>query len=69
MRKLAVSLVDSQDLRIIINVLYTILEVIRVEQISESSEYKTQVESFVFEIGILTIKTKTLLYNLTIFCS
>lgn len=49
MRKLAVSLVDSQDIRVIINVLYTILEVIRVEQGLENSEYKSQVDAFVAE--------------------
>lgn len=51
MRKLAVSLADSQDLRIILSVLYIITEVMRVERTFEYSEYKNLVDTFCFELG------------------
>lgn len=51
MRKLAISLADSQDLRVILSVLYTITEVIRFEKASGSTEYKAQVEAFCQEIS------------------
>lgn len=51
MRKLAVSLADSQDLRIILSVLYTITEVIRNEKLCNTAEYQSQVESFCNEIS------------------
>ncbi|KAF2879632.1 hypothetical protein ILUMI_26545 [Ignelater luminosus] len=72
MRKLAVSLADSQDLRVILSVLYTITEVIRYEKALESSEYKSQIESFSNEIAtssgdeLLVVK---LLGMVTRFCS
>ena len=52
MRKLAVSLTDSQDLRVILSVLYTITEVIRGEQNMESSIYKKHIDSFSADIGM-----------------
>ncbi|XP_030746368.1 striatin-interacting protein 1 isoform X2 [Sitophilus oryzae] len=72
MRKIAVSLADSQDLRVILSVLYTITEVIRNEKACENNEYKEEVDSFCHEIGnaygdeLLVIK---LLGMVTRFCS
>lgn len=72
MRKLAVSLADSQDLRIILSVLYIITEVMRVERTFEYSEYKNLVDTFCFELGVpigeelLIVK---LLGMVTRFCS
>ncbi|XP_022915364.2 striatin-interacting protein 1 [Onthophagus taurus] len=72
MRKLAVSLADSQDLRVILSVLYTITEAIRNENLSDSTEHKAKVDSFTNEIvnttgdDLLVIK---LLSMVTRFCS
>lgn len=54
MRKLAVSLADSIDLRIILSVLYIITEVMREELRNiKHSEYKENVESFKEDLGKL----------------
>ncbi|CAG9771079.1 unnamed protein product [Ceutorhynchus assimilis] len=72
MRKIAVSLADSQDLRVILSVLYIISEVIRAEKNLEDSEYKEDIEAFVCELTYaegddhLIIK---LLSMVTKFCS
>lgn len=72
MRKIAVSLADSQDLRVILSVLYTITEVLRHEKTLESTDYKTQVDAFSNEIAVsleeehLVVK---LLGMVTRFCS
>ncbi|KAF5284745.1 hypothetical protein FQA39_LY04470 [Lamprigera yunnana] len=72
MRKIAVSLADSQDLRVILSVLYTITEVLRYEKTLESSEYEAQIDAFSNEIAVsmeeehLVIK---LLGMVTRFCS
>ncbi|XP_045475787.1 striatin-interacting protein 1 [Harmonia axyridis] len=72
MRKVAVSLADSQDLRIILSVLYTIAEVVRNETNSESTEYKEVIEAFINDIiypdheEIMIVK---LLGMITKFCS
>ncbi|KAL3278807.1 hypothetical protein HHI36_016330 [Cryptolaemus montrouzieri] len=72
MRKIAVSLADSQDLRVILSVLYTIVEVIRNESNSDSNEYKEITESFINDIiypdgeEIMIVK---LLGMVTKFCS
>lgn len=70
--KLNISLVDSQDLRVIISVLYIITEVMRVEKEVENSEFKEIVENFCHELAspigeeLLAIK---LLGMITKFCS
>lgn len=51
LRKIAVSLADSQDLRVILSVLYTITEVMRNEKACGSSEYSREINSFYTEIG------------------
>ncbi|CAH1153784.1 unnamed protein product [Phaedon cochleariae] len=72
MRKIAISLADSQDLRVILSVLYTITEVIRNEKDCESTEYEQEVTSFCYEIAfssaddLLPVK---LLSMVTRFCS
>ncbi|XP_050313692.1 striatin-interacting protein 1 homolog isoform X2 [Anthonomus grandis grandis] len=75
MRKIAVSLADSQDLRVIISIMYIIIETCRVELASENSdipEIKNQIQAFISEIGHfagednLVIK---LLSMVTRFCS
>lgn len=52
MRKLAVSLTDSQDLRVILSVLYIITEVMRAEKASDNTEYEKLVDNFSTELGI-----------------
>lgn len=56
MRKIAISLADSHDLRVILSVLYTITEVIRNEKALECSEYEADIKSFCSEIGELPLK-------------
>jgi hypothetical protein len=51
MRKLAVSLADSWDLRVILSVFYTIVEVFRSSQEEDSDEFKKIQEEFRVEIG------------------
>lgn len=51
MRKVAVSLADSVDLRVILSVLYIITEVIRAEAAAGSEDYKQIVKSFTNEIS------------------
>jgi N1221-like protein len=71
-RKIAVSLADSIDLRVILSVLYIITEVMRAEQEQKESEYKELVDAFVAEISqpmideLLAVK---LLGMITRFCS
>ncbi|CAH1103120.1 unnamed protein product [Psylliodes chrysocephalus] len=72
MRKIAISLADSQDLRVILSVLYTITEVIRNEKATGTTEYEDDINSFCNEIAytssddLLIIK---LLSMVTRFCS
>lgn len=49
-RKVAVSLADSVDLRIILSVLYIITEVMRAEK-SADGEHRQQVDDFIAEIS------------------
>lgn len=53
MRKLAVSLADSIDLRVILSVLYIITEVMREELRNiKHSDYKDNVEAFKEDLGM-----------------
>lgn len=71
-RKIAVSLADSVDLRVILSVLYIITEVMRAEKEVVNSEHQVLVEAFVQEISqpmgdeLLAVK---LLGMITRFCS
>lgn len=71
-RKIAVSLADSVDLRVILSVLYIITEVMRAEHDNPDSEYQDTVEGFISEISnpmgdeLLAVK---LLGMITRFCS
>lgn len=49
-RKLAVSLVDSSDLRVILSVFYTIVEVLRCTQEDDTEEFKQIQKEFRAEI-------------------
>nr|CAG4646070.1 EOG090X01YQ [Macrothrix elegans] len=72
MRKLAVSLADSWDLRVILSVFYTIVEVFRSKQEDDSEEFKKIQEEFRVELSqpindeLLAVK---LLGMVTRFCS
>ncbi|XP_035916520.1 striatin-interacting protein 1 homolog isoform X2 [Anopheles stephensi] len=72
LRKIAVSLADSIDLRVILSVLYIITEVMRAEKESKNQEYAQLVSNFVTEITypigdeLLSVK---LLGMVTHFCS
>lgn len=50
-RKVAVSLADSVDLRVILSVLYIITEVMRAEKESDCEEYAHLVTNFINEIS------------------
>lgn len=71
-RKIAVSLADSVDLRVILSVLYIITEVMRAEHDNPETEYADTVEVFISEISnpmgdeLLAVK---LLGMITRFCS
>jgi hypothetical protein len=71
-KKVAVSLADSTDLRVILSFLYIITEVMRVEKERDDNENSELVESFVAEISqpigdeLLAVK---LLGMITRFCS
>ncbi|CAD7094173.1 unnamed protein product [Hermetia illucens] len=72
MLKVAVSLSDSMDLRVILSVLYIITETIRAEKENDSADYKAVVDSFTNDLNtqygdeLLAIK---LLGMITRFCS
>ena len=51
MRKLAVSLADSSDLRVILSVFYTIVEVLRCSRDDDTDEYKQVQAEFRTEIS------------------
>lgn len=51
MRKVAVSLADSVDLRIILSVLYIMTEVIRTEKVAGSSDFQEICETFTNELS------------------
>uniref|UniRef100_A0A336LN51 CSON003707 protein n=1 Tax=Culicoides sonorensis TaxID=179676 RepID=A0A336LN51_CULSO len=71
-RKIAVSLADSVDLRTILSILYIITEVIRSEKENDSEDFRKVVSAFQVEISnpigdeLLTVK---LLGMITRFCS
>ncbi|GBM17905.1 Striatin-interacting protein 1 [Araneus ventricosus] len=73
LRKPAVSLGDSTDIRIILNVLYTFVEVMRVEVESDTDEMKKCRETFQKEIGLPLLGEDLLAHVLfqmvTRFCS
>lgn len=65
MRKLAVSLADSIDLRVILSVLYIITEVMREELRNiEHSEYKENVEAFKEDLGTIVFMMYMQILNL-----
>jgi len=68
MRKLAVSLADSSDLRVILSVFYTIVEVLRCNQDEDEEEFKHIQEEFRAEICII-LKCKIFGRNIIIIVS
>lgn len=54
MRKVAVSLADSVDLRIILSVLYILTEVIRSEMTAGSPDYRSIGETFQNELSMFS---------------
>lgn len=54
MRKLTVSLADSTDLRVIISVIYIVVEVMRFAQEDDKEDWKNYRESFKNDIGLYT---------------
>lgn len=69
MRKVAVSLADSVDLRVILSVLYTITEVMRAEKVSESTEYTGLVDNFSAELSKILINFKEFVFLLFVYFS
>ena len=61
MRKLAVSLADSSDLRVILSVFYTIVEVLRCNQEDDNDEYKQIQEEFRAEICMIILYSSLVL--------
>lgn len=59
MRKVAVSLADSVDLRIILSVLYIITEVIRNEKVAGSSDFQDIAETFSNDLSKFPFKWKS----------
>lgn len=72
LRKLAVSLADSTDLRVVLSVIYVMIEVMRVPHDDDTEEYKSYRDAFKSELGnplgdeLLVVK---LLGMVTRFCS
>ncbi|GLH03611.1 Striatin-interacting protein 1 [Gryllus bimaculatus] len=72
LRKLAVSLADSTDLRVVLSVIYVMIEVMRVPHDDDTDMYKTHRDAFKSELGnplgdeLLVVK---LLGMVTRFCS
>ena len=72
MRKLAVSLADSSDLRVILSVFYTIVEVLRHNQEDDSDEYKQIQDEFRNEICkslIFSLISQFFYYSICSFCT
>lgn len=55
LRKVAVSLADSVDLRLILSVLYIITEVIRAEAEAGSKDFSEIAEAFTSELSLYSI--------------
>ena len=56
MRKPSVSIIDSVDLRLILSVLYTVVETMRVESDQETSAQRKNRETFAADLGIVLRK-------------
>ncbi|XP_030828749.1 striatin-interacting protein 1 homolog isoform X3 [Strongylocentrotus purpuratus] len=73
LRKPAVSIVDSTDLRVVLSVLYIMVETLRTERPEDTDEMKTQLHNFKVEIGQAVKDDDSLsiiLFNMvTKFCS
>ena len=70
--KLAVSLADSTDLRVILSVLYIIVEVMRLSQVDENEEYRKPAEQFCSDLANASgddLLSVQLLSMVTRFCS